>query len=406
MRSAFRIAVFSEVGHPHSGLAHFSGVSNFLFYKMRYCRERGVEMDLYSYAARDRADEDGSLRHYGWRPRIPVYVDPSIPQDLGHLVPNRRIMALASSREYNVINVVAPGTMGMQGLWAARRLQVPAVAMYTTSLAEYAGHRVSDALSRLGRARAPAVRAAEAVGWWIMRRFYSQRNGIREVLAPKRRIADEVAPRLDAPLAVLGRGVDTELFRPGPAESRCAAGAAPVVLYSGRLHRGEKGLDKFIEILEAIPDMRLLVVGDGPHRGELERAFGSRACFTGRLAGEELAAAYRRADLFVFPSRHDTFGQVVMEAMATGLPVVVTDQGGPQELVEDGVTGFVADDASFVSRVRQLAESCELRTRMGRNARSAADARSWNCIFDELMDRYSRAARRANGGADPAAPGR
>lgn len=91
-----------------------------------------------------------------------------------------------------------------------------------------------------------------------------------------------------------------------------------------------------------------MVVGDGPHRDSLELELGARAEFTGALSGRELAAACRRADLFVFPSKHDTFGQVVMEAMATGLPAVVTDQGGPQEPVEDGVTGFVADDRSFL----------------------------------------------------------
>ena len=122
---------------------------------------------------------------------------------------------------------------------------------------------------------------------------------------------DQVEPRLDAPLAVLGRGVDTELFRPPPAESRRGRVVEPVILYSGRLHRGEKGLDRFTEILDAFPEVRLLVVGDGPHRTELERDFGSRAHFTGRLSGEKLAAAYRKADLFVFPSKHDTFGQVV-----------------------------------------------------------------------------------------------
>ena len=134
------------------------------------------------------------------------------------------------------------------------------------------------------------------------------------------------------------------------------------------------------------------MVGDGPHREGLEADFGHRAEFTGKLAGEELAAAYRRCDFFVFPSKYDTFGQVVMEAMASGLPVVVTDRGGPQELVDDGITGFVADDDRFVERVRELAASPELRRRMGRKARQAAEARSWSFIFDELMGHYRRLA--------------
>ena len=355
-------------------------------------------MDLHSYAAEDRIDDDGSVQLFGWRPRVPVRVDPTIPQDLLHMVPDRRILSTAAARRYDVINVIAPGTMGMQGVRAARRLDVPVVAMYTTSLAEYAGKRAAEMLGPLGLLKAPAVAATEAVGWWVMRRFYSRRNGVAAVLAPTGRTLRTVASRVDAPLHVLGRGVDTELFRPagdgaapggadGTPEVR-DRGAGPLILYSGRLHRGDKGLDRFVEVLRAVPEARLLVVGDGPHRERLEADFGDRAEFTGALAGEALAAAYRRCDFFVFPSKHDTFGQVVMEAMASGLPVVVTDRGGPQELVDDGVTGFVADDDRFVERVRRLAASPGLRGAMGREARRAAEARSWSRVFDELAGHY------------------
>lgn len=412
MPEALRVGVFSEVGRPGSGSRHFSGVSNFLSYNIRYCKRRSLEMDLHSYADDDRIDEDGSVQLFGWRPRVPVRVDPTIPQDLRHVVPDQRILRAAAARCYDVINVIAPGTMGMQGIWVARRLGIPVVAMYTTSIAEYAGKRAAEVLGSLEAVKAPTVSATEAIGWWVMRRFYSQRNGIEAVLAPTRRTLEAIGPRLDAPLSILGRGVDTELFRPaegadpvgGDARDRVARNretrdrnvrapdAGPLILYSGRLHRGDKGLDRFIEILDAIPEARLLLVGDGPHREGLEDDLGHRAEFTGKLAGEELAAAYRRCDFFVFPSKHDTFGQVVMEAMASGLPVVVTNRGGPQELVDDGLTGFVADEESFVDRVRELAAAPDLRRKMGRRAREAAEARSWTRIFDELMGHYRRLA--------------
>ena len=399
--------MFSEVGRPGSGNRHFSGVSNFLSYNIRYCKQRGLAMDLHSYADDDRIDEDGSVHLFGWRPRVPVRVDPTIPQDLRHVVPDPRILRTATARCYDGINVIAPGTMGMQGVWVARRLGVPVVAMYTTSIAEYAGKRAAEVLGSMEAVKAATVSATEAIGWWMMRRFYSRRNGIAAVLVPTRRTLDAIGPRLDAPLAILGRGVDTELFRPagdevsaaseaGDGDAR-AVDAGPLILYSGRLHRGDKGLDRFIEILDAVPEARLLVVGDGPHREGLEADLGHRAEFTGKLAGEALAAAYRRCDFFVFPSKHDTFGQVVMEAMASGLPVVVTNRGGPQELVDDGVTGFVADDDRFLRRVRELAESRELRHTMGLNARQAAEARSWTRIFDELMGHYRRLAASREG---------
>lgn len=388
-----RIGVFSEVGHPESGRRHFSGVSNFLSYNVRFCKRHGVPIDLHSYASRDRIDVDGPVQFFGWRPRMPVRVDPTIPQDLRHLFPDRRIQRAAAARRYDVINVVTPGTMGLQGARVARRMGVPAVAMYTTNIAEYGSRRALEVLGHRSFLKHPTVAATEAVGWRMMRSFYSRRNGIGLVLAPTRKSMEMIGKKLDAPLAILGRGVDTDLFRPSP-ETVLDARAArrPLMLYSGRLHRGDKDLDRFTEILDAVPEARLLMVGDGPHREGLEADLGDRAEFTGRLKGKALAAAYRRCDFFVFPSKYDTFGQVVTEAMATGLPVVVSDQGGPQELVDDGVTGFVADDDSFVGRVRQLARSAELRRRMGRRARRAAEARSWTRIFEELMDHYRVAA--------------
>lgn len=350
-------------------------------------------MDLHSYADRDRIDEDGSVQLFGWRPRAAVRVDPTIPQDLRHLALDRRILRTAAARCYDVINVVSPGTMGLQGMRVARHLGVPVVAMYTTNLAEYAGKRAAELIGPLEFVKRPTVAATEAIGWWAMRWFYSKRNGIKAVFAPTRATMDTIGAQLDVPLAVLGRGVDTDLFRPSPDEVlESRDGGRPLILYSGRLHRGDKDLDRFIEILEAVPEARLLMVGDGPHRGGLEADLGDRAEFTGKLAGEALAAAYRRCDFLVFPSRHDTFGQVVMEAMAAGLPVVVTDEGGPQELVDDGVTGFVADRAHFVPRVRDLARSPQLRREMGRRARKAAEAVGWTHIFDELMRHYRGAA--------------
>lgn len=151
-------------------------------------------------------------------------------------------------------------------------------------------------------------------------------------------------------------------------------------------------LDRLVDVARTLPDVRFLVVGDGPHPGSLERDLAGRAEFTGVLRGEALAAAYLRADVFVFPSKHDTFGQVVMEAMATGLPVVVTDKGRPQELVRDGVTGFVAGDDAFICRVSELATSRKDRVRMGRERRRAAEARSWSHVFERLWGYYRAAA--------------
>lgn len=387
-----RVGVFSEVGHPDPGTGHFSGVSNFLRYNIRFCREADLPMDLHAYTKEDRVDTDGPVTLFGWKPRLAFPVDPTIPQDATHFLRDRRILARARERGYDVVNVVAPGTMGFQGVAVARRLALPVVAMYTTCLPEYAGKRTARGVSMLGAAGRAAVRGTERAGWGLMRWFYSHRNNVRTVLAPTRRIAEEIEGRLEPPIDILGRGVDVDLFRPAARDDLAARRGPVTLLFSGRIHRGEKGLDRLVEIAAAVPDVRFLIVGDGPHRRSLERDLGPRAEFTGVLSGEPLAAAYRRADMFVFPSKHDTFGQVVMEAMATGLPVVVTDQGGPQELVDDGVTGFVADDDLFIERVEALASSSDQRLRMGRAGRLAAEARRWSHVFQRLWRYYEAAA--------------
>ena len=353
-------------------------------------------MDVHTYSDRDRVDTLGPVTVFGWRPRASFLVDPTIPQDARHFFSDRRVIAAARSRGYDVVNVVAPGTMGWQGLDVARQLGLPVVAMYTTCLPEYAGKRTARVVGRWGSTGSAAVRATEWVGWRLMKRFYHRRNGVRTVLAPTQRTADEIEPRLDAPIRILGRGVDTDLFQPREGGERDVR-RPPVILFCGRLHRGEKGLDTYVDLADSIKDVRFLIVGDGPHRASLERDLEGRAKFTGALAGEALADAYRRADLFVFPSKHDTFGQVVMEAMATGLPVVVTDHGGPQELVEDGVTGFIASDGDFIDRVRDLAESPELRRRLGKHARQAAERRSWTEIFRTLWGYYREAVVSTSG---------
>jgi len=189
-------------------------------------------------------------------------------------------------------------------------------------------------------------------------------------------------------IKILPRGLDTELFSP---ERRSEAfrtqyglpASKPLVLYVGRISK-EKDLDILAECYAALaPQAHFALVGDGPYVEELKRRM-PNARFTGYLAGEALATAYASADVFLFPSTTDTFGNVVIEAMACGLPNVVSDMGGPKELVEDGVTGFVTrslDATAFTSAARKLIEDPSLRSRMGSNAREAVRDRSWSGAF-------------------------
>jgi glycosyltransferase involved in cell wall biosynthesis len=160
----------------------------------------------------------------------------------------------------------------------------------------------------------------------------------------------------------------------------------------------EKRIDWLRAVLDALPEVRLAVVGDGPARVELEHLFGDgRTVFTGYLRGADLAGAYASADLFALPSANETFGNVVLEAMASGLPVVAAGAGGPLDVIRHAETGLLfapEDKGALVSAVGQVLSDAALASRLERAARAEAEGRSWDAKFDELLSHYERVAGR------------
>ena len=184
-------------------------------------------------------------------------------------------------------------------------------------------------------------------------------------------------------MGVFSRGVDARRF--SPEHRRESSGTT--VLYVGRVSV-EKNLPLLARIFRRHGDARLQVVGDGPFRRRMGQE-APAANFTGFLTGLELSRAYASADLFAFPSETDTFGNVVLEAMSSGLPVVVTDKMGPRELVDHGSNGFVAsNDREFESCLNRLIRDPELRRRMGARSRQMALERTWDAVFGSLFDCY------------------
>lgn len=197
-------------------------------------------------------------------------------------------------------------------------------------------------------------------------------------------------------LKILPRGLDTDLFQPARRDPASwqrfgANGSGVRLLYVGRISR-EKDLDvlaaAYDKVRAAGQPVQLFLVGHGPYSEELATALPD-AVFLGYLTGEPLAIAYASADIFVFPSTTDTFGNVVIEAQASGLPVIVSDVGGPKELVEDGVNGLVtkAHDVEDVARaITLLASDQKMRTRMGEKARQSVVDRSWPGAFQKFWN--------------------
>jgi glycosyltransferase involved in cell wall biosynthesis len=189
--------------------------------------------------------------------------------------------------------------------------------------------------------------------------------------------------------------VDVARFGPQKAERDAYPGELRV-LYAGRLTR-EKGVDllaeSFLRARRVEPRLHLLLAGGGPEEGELRARLGEHATFLGWLEGDDLARAYASADLFLFCSRTDTYGQVVLEAGASGLPVIAVDEGGPAALIENRHTGILCrpDADHLAGAVLQLASSATLRGRLGEAAVRNARGRSWERALEQLADGYRRA---------------
>ncbi len=281
---------------------------------------------------------------------------------------------------YDLVHVTAPGPAGIAATLLSRVTGIPLLASYHTELASYAGLRSGDG-------------GIEAIARGALGAFYGV-PGV--VLSP--------SPAADASLAGLGldsarvrrweRGVDTERFDPAKARPDRYPGEIKV-LYVGRL-TSEKGVDllaeSFLRAQRSEPRLHLLLAGGGPEEGELRRRLGTTATFLGWLGGEQLAEAYASADVFLFASRTDTYGQVIIEAGASGLPVVAVAEGGPAALVENRHTGLLCrpDADHLAGALLQLAASPLLRRQLGASGAEAARRRSWERSMDQLAAGYQR----------------
>jgi len=301
------------------------------------------------------------------------------------------VEALADGR-YDLVHLCSPGPAGIAAALCARILDLPIVGSYHTELAAYAAVRSADPRLELGMRMALSA-------------FYGQ---AKVVLSPSP-ASDDVLEDLGIDGDRIGRwdrGVDVERFSPVHRDAALLPGAISV-LYAGRLTR-EKGADLLADAFLAArardPRLHLCLAGGGPEEDALRARLGEAATFLGWLEGDDLARAYASADAFLFASRTDTFGQVLLEAQASGLPVVAVDEGGPSSIVEDGVSGLLrpASADALAGALLQLAASPEERARLAAGGRAAVLDRTWDRALGRLADGYRRglaaapeAARRA-----------
>ena len=281
---------------------------------------------------------------------------------------------------FDVVHVCSPGPVGIAGALVSRGLRLPLIGSYHTELTAYAGLRSGEA--------AVADTMSLAV-----RTFYGACDLVLSPSPASDRALEQIGIAAEQ-VARWDRGVDTARFDPALRDERLLPDAINV-LYAGRI-TSEKGAellaDSFLRAHAREPRLRLVLAGGGPEQTRLAELVGDSATFLGWLAGAQLARVYASADVFLFPSSTDTFGQVILEAQASGLPVVAVAAGGPLTLIEDRVSGLLrpADAAALADAVLELAGSPLLRNRLARAGLAAIQQRTWEQALAHLAAGYRR----------------
>lgn len=382
-----RVAYLPDSFHEINGVAHTS--RNFLAYAERHqlpflCIRAGNRAPSFEHVTELRTLE---LR----RSRAAVRLEKDLQFDplfFRHTAAIRRELLRFQP---DLIHITGPSELGIFGAYFAWEQGIPLAASWHTNVHEYASRRLDWLTRRLSQnAAAGLEHGVENGSLWATTRFYSL---ARVLYAPNEELCRMLEQTTHRPCHLMQRGVDTAQFSP---EYRTRPIDDPMLVlgYVGRL-----SVEKNVALLAAIERellsrgisaFRFLIVGHGSEEATLRSSL-TRADFAGVLRGADLARAYANMDLFVFPSHTDTFGNVVLEALSSGVPAVVTPGGGPKYIVRDQQTGFVTSDSGFASAIATLAEDRARLARMRIASREYALTCSWDAVFDRVYSGYQDA---------------
>ena len=353
------------------------GVSLTLNRLVDYLGHKGAEVRVYAPTT-DRP----ALRHAGTLVPVRSIQAPGRPDYRVSLGLSGDAQRNLTEFRPSLFHIATPDFLGLSALRTARRTGTTVVASYHTHFASYLDYY------RLG--------ILEGGVWGYLRWFY---NECRHVYVPTPSMLQVLEQHgITSDMRLWPRGVESDLFNPSRRSLawRRAKGFEDedvVVTFVSRLV-AEKGLKVVEEVARGLASRKvphkILIVGDGPEGPSLRSALPA-AVFAGHLRGEDLATAYASSDIFLFPSETETFGNVTLEAMSSGLPAVVANATGSNALVTDGLNGYLVtprDSAEFLDRVARLIENKELRGQMGADARQAAEQYEWSRILDRIASYY------------------
>ena len=380
-----RIAYFPDSYHEINGVAHTSRQFE------AFARRRNLPFLV--VRAGDRAhsyildSKSASLELKRGAFSIPLEKD--LRFDLGFLRHLPEISRTVRAFRPDVIHITGPSELGLIGAYLAMRLRVPLAASWHTNVHEYAAKRSSWFLRFFptGHSTAAAMHITH-VTLNVLARFYKFANVL---FAPNAELCNLLERKTGRRCLLMPRGVDTHVFSPAY-RGRDAADKEFILGFVGRLsvEKNVTLLKRVGEQLQAagIRNFRFLIVGHGAEEAWL-REHVPNAQLAGVLHGPELSKAYANMDLFVFPSHTDTFGNVVLEALSSGVPAIVTPDGGPRHIVRDGKTGIIAEDANFGAAAASILRDPVRHAQMREASRRFALGASWDAVFEDVYETYS-----------------
>lgn len=371
-----RITLVSETFFPQ-----VNGVSRTLDRLTRFLASRGDQVQLLipDYGKEIAEGPADVTLFRAFHP--PFYRELYLP-----LVGRRKVQRTIESFAPDIVHIATEGPLGWSALRAVGKAGRPLVTSYHTNYCQY-----------LPSYRAGAL---EPLAWRYLRWFH---NHASTILCPSNSTRKMLLTKGFRKVEIWGRGVDAEFFSPDKRDLRLRQPFGieeheTLLLYAGRV-ANEKNLPMLIEAFNNLPDdfpARLLIIGDGPLRAKLESVNKNRRIiFAGYRKGEELARLYASSDFFVFPSLTETFGNVMLEAMAAGLPVLGFNVPGPRDLVTPGETGELTSEVSTDALARLIKESLndeEHRQKMSKAARAYALGQTWDQVNDVVRRAYQQAA--------------
>ncbi len=385
MNAQPRIAYFSDSFHEINGVAHTSR------HFEAFARRRDLPFLCVRAGHRRQAlVEEGSL----WTLELPrgslsIPLEKDLSFDPAYLRHLPMLEDVLEQFRPDVIHITGPSEIGMLGAAIAKHSNLPLAASWHTNVHEYAARRSDPLLRLLPRAYSEAAgQTIEELAFAVATGFYAHANML---FAPNLELCQTLEQATARPCHLMSRGVDSLLFHPQK-RSRREDDREIVLGFVGRL-----SVEKNVALLAVVQReleerglraFRFLIVGHGGEQAWLREHL-PRAEFTGVLKGEALATAYANMDVFVFPSHTDTFGNVVLEALASAVPAVVTPDGGPCTIVRDGVTGRIVPDDEFANEIAGILSDPNLHGEMRHMARAYALTASWDSVFDGVYAAYA-----------------